>query len=511
MKANETNNAFLISFLSIFINISYGLVFTPILLRLLGQAEFGLYQLMGAFVGYLVLFDLGFGLTVTKYVAQYHTAKDTEGERNFLATAVVIYGILAFLISLAGLVLYFRLDNIFSVSLTATELVKAKKMFIMLIVSISAMVFGNVFTGALAGYQIFVLPRVGMILRTILTMILGIVLLFNGGGGVELTLLTAMLNVLLLITNAWYVIYVMKINFSFYFFDRKLIKEMSIFSFFNFLQSIMGQVYWKFGEFILGALTNTLLVAVYSVAMQLNQMFIGITGSIGSLLLPKATRLVALEASPYELTDFMLKSGRIILTIYALFLTGFILFGKEFLQLWAGNSYQDAYFITIIVVTAALIPRIQAAGNDIARAYHKQGFLTVTYLFVAVLNVIISFFAVKRYGAIGASIGTAIALIIGNVIIANIYYRFAFKLKIFYFFKKVFQGTWVVIAASAVFGLFLNSVINFVKLNGAVILVAKALLFTLLYAFLSYFLGFNEEEKYRVNAYFKGFIRKRTV
>ena len=510
MKTNETNNAFLASFSSIFINIFYGIVFTPILLRMLGQAEFGLYQLMGAFVGYLVLFDMGFGLTVTKYVAQYHATKDKEGENNFLGIAVLIYGVLAILIALVGVVLYFHLDKIFSVSLTAVELTKAKKMFIMLIISVSAMVFGNVFSGALAGYQIFVLPRVGMIFRTVLTMILGVVLMMNGGGGVELTLLTAILNIFLLVMNAWYAINVMKMKFTFHFFDKKLIKEMSIFSFFNFLQAIMGQIYWKFGEVILGILTSTVLVAVYSVSMQLNQMFIGITGSIGSLLLPKATKLVTQGASPDELTNFMVKSGRIILIIYSLFLSGFVLFGKEFLQLWAGNSYQAAYIITIIVVSAALVPRIQAAGNDIARAYHKQGFLTVTYLLVGVLNIIISIFAVKRYGALGASFGTAIALILGNGIIANIYYHYAFKLRIRYFFKEVVRGIWIVIAVSVGFGCFLNNAINIPKAS-LIIFGTKASLFALLYVVLTYHLGFNREERSRVNTYIQGFIKKRVL
>jgi len=285
---------------------------------------------------------------------------------------------------------------------------------------------------------------------------------------------------------------------------------MSIFSFFNFLQSIMGQIYWKFGEFILGILTNTLLVAVYSVAMQLNQMFIGIAGSIGSLLLPKATRLVVLKASSDEVTDFMVKSGRIILIIYALFFTGFIVFGKEFLQLWAGNSYHDVYLITIIVVGASLVPRIQAAGNDIARAYHKQGFLTVTYLLVAVMNIAISVFSVKKYGALGASFGTAIALIAGNVVVANIYYHYAFKIKIVYFFREVFRRIWIVVAASAVFGFCLNRLIGLANTN-VIPFCTKALLFAMFYVSLTYYFGFNKEEKNRVDAYIFGYTKPKTA
>ena len=43
----------------------------------------------------------------------------------------------------------------------------------------------------------------------------------------------------------------------------------------------------------------------------------------------------------------------------SLILSGFILYGKDFIVFWAGEDYISAYFMALIVMTPLLIPLIE--------------------------------------------------------------------------------------------------------------------------------------------------------
>ena len=58
-----------LNYTSIILTNIVGLLLTPFIIRKLGDAEFGLYSLIGAFVGYIAILDLGLGNTVVRFVA----------------------------------------------------------------------------------------------------------------------------------------------------------------------------------------------------------------------------------------------------------------------------------------------------------------------------------------------------------------------------------------------------------------------------------------------------------
>lgn len=62
---------------------------------------------------------------------------------------------------------------------------------------------------------------------------------------------------------------------------------------------------------------------------------------------------------------------------------------------------------------------------------HK--FRSILYVIIACFNIGISIPLSNYYGGIGAAIGTAISLIIGNIIIMNIYYHYKVHLNIIKF------------------------------------------------------------------------------
>ena len=131
-----------------------------------------------------------------------------------------------------------------------------------------------------------------------------------------------------------------------------------------------------------------------------------------------------------KVSDIFIKVSRIQLYILGLILFGFIIFGKSFINLWVGKKYISAYYIILLIIVPGIIPLTQNIGISILQAMNKHKFRSIIYLIIAILNIIISIPLAKRYAGVGAAIGTALANLLGQIIIMNIYYYKVAKIDI---------------------------------------------------------------------------------
>ena len=214
----------ILSYITIFLTNIIGLVLTPFIIKSLGDAEYGLYTLIGAFVGYISVLDFGLNNTIVRSVAKYRAEKDKRGEENFLAVTMSIYGLISLIIVIAGVILYFNLDTIFSNSLTIEELGKAKKMFVILIFNLALTLPGGAFTAICTGYEHFVFPRIINIVRYVVRSLMVVGLLFLGGDAIGLVLLDTAMNMLVIVANCVYVFKKLKVTFKVHEFQLPLVK-----------------------------------------------------------------------------------------------------------------------------------------------------------------------------------------------------------------------------------------------------------------------------------------------
>ena len=79
---NQIRIGAILSYISILLTFAVGLIYTPLLIRGLGQSDYGLYSLILAVSSYLSLLDLGVGNAIVRYIARSRAIKDTELESN---------------------------------------------------------------------------------------------------------------------------------------------------------------------------------------------------------------------------------------------------------------------------------------------------------------------------------------------------------------------------------------------------------------------------------------------
>ena len=491
MKVNQLKAGVLLSYVSIFMTIMITLLYTPIMLRILGQSEYGLYSLIGSVVGYLSILDLGLGSAIVRYTARNRALGDKEAESNLNGMFLVLYSFIGLLTVVVGAVLYFHIDAMFGATLTVAEMEKAKIMMMLLIFNFAVSFPLGVFGSIMQAHERFVFIRLIGILRSILNPCFMLPLLFWGYGSVAMVVVNTVLNIGCLLINVVYCFRVLNTTIYFKSFDVTLLKEIAGYSFFIFLNVIVDKVYWSTGQFILGIVSGTVMVAVYAVAMQLNNMYILFSNSVSGVLLPRITMMVANHASNDELSQMMIKIGRVQYVIMVYILSGFVLFGQSFISLWAGSNYSDAYYILLVVIIPITIPLIQNVGITILQAKNRNAFRSVVYLSIAVLNVLVSIPLAKVWGGIGCAVATGVSLLIGNVIIINIYYYRQIGLNIPLFWKNI-AGMSLPVVMSLLCGYGIN---HFIVQNSLLLLAGKIVLFSIVYIILMWLLGLNRYEK----------------
>ncbi len=488
---SQMKSGAILSYLTLFISIFIALIYTPIIIRLLGQSEYGLYALIGSVAAYFSIMDMGLGNAIVRFTAKNRAIGDKIFESKLNGMFFILYSIIGCLTIFVGIILLSRIESVFGGSLTVSELDKARIMVMILTLNFALSFPLAVFGSLMQAYERFIVIKLVTLTRTVLVPVITLPLLFWGFGSVAMVVITTVINLACLLYNVHYCFKHLNINFYFGKIDYQLFKEVIGYSFLVFVGIIVDQIYWNTDQLILGIVAGTIPVAIYAIAMLFIKLYMQFSTSISGLLLPRISMMVANKASNKELTDIMIKYGRLQFIVMAYILSGFILFGKPFINVWAGINYSNAYYIVLIVMIPLTIPLIQNVGISILYAKNLQGFRSVVLIIIAIFNVIISIPLAKYYGGIGAAFATAASLIIGNIIIMNIYYHQKLGIDIVTFWKKI-----TLMSMPIIISILLGSGINLLmQQNSLLYLIYKVILFSIIFIALLWYFGFNNYEK----------------
>lgn len=439
MPVNQLKAGVVLNYVVIFLNTVVGLLYTPYMLRMMGQSEYGLYSLVASVIAYLTVLDLGFGNAIVRYTAKFRAEKKTEEQYEMFGMFFLLYlviGIIAFGI---GLGLYFNVDTLFGNTMTAVELGRARIMMLLLVANLAFTFPMSIWGSVIQAYEDFVFQKSLNIIRIILNTVVMICLLHFGYKAVAMVVVQTIFNVLTLVINFIYCRRKLNIHIYFRFkhFHWGFLKEVAIYSFWIFLNAIMDRVYWSTGQFVLGAMVGTAAVAVFAIAIQLEGMYMQFSTAISSVFLPKVTAMVATNRSRKEISDLFIRTGRIQYIVLAYILSGFIIFGRQFIELWAGADYTDAYIISLLFFIPLTVPLIQNLGITILQARNEMKFRSVLYIIIALVSLAMQIVLTRHFGGIGCAMGVSGALVVGQILIMNVYYRRRQDLDIKTFWKEI--------------------------------------------------------------------------
>ena len=504
MHINQRKAGVVLSYTGEIVKILVNLVYTPVMLRLLGQSEYGLYQLVYSVVSYLSLLSLGFGSSYLRFYSRYKAQKNEDGVAKLNGMFMLIFCSISFICIICGSVMVGNIRGIFGTGLTDGEYETAKVLMGLLIINL-AMTFPNsVFNCSITAHEKFLFQKLLILLQNLFSPFLTLPLLVMGYGSIGMVLITTVLTFALLLSNMFYCFKKLHIRFTFRGLQISLLKEMWVFTFFIFLNQIIDQINWSVDKFLLGRLAGTTAVAVYGVGGQINTLYLQFSSSVSNVFVPKVNRIVAESNDDLQLTRLFTKVGRIQFMVLGLILSGFIFFGIPFIKMWAGPEYSDSYAVALLLIIPVTVPLIQNLGIEIQRAKNMHQARAVVYLLIAIANIFLSIPLITLMGAAGAALGTAVSLVAGNVFFMNWYYHTRIGMNMFYFWKEIAKFI-PALAVPCGVGV---AIMKFVNITGLVKLGIFAIVYTIVYGFSMYCFGMNSEEKQLIMEPIKKILRK---
>lgn len=495
MKRDEIKAGALLSYLNLLIGNLIPFIYTPIMLRMLGQAEYGIYGIAQSVMGYIGLLNFGIGGSIIRYLSKYRAEGDKDGERRVFGLFIKIYSVIGAAILLVGTFCSFHLGA-YGRSLSPDELVLLERLVRLMTLNTAIFMPFNVFSSMILAHERFIFSKMASLITSVVSPCLNLVLLFMGFGSIGLVLSATVLN---FVTYAIYTVYVIRrlhISPCFQHVCGGLLGEIIRFSLFVFLANIVDILFWSTDKLIIGWAVGAVATAVYNIGATFNTYITSLSTAISGVLMPKVTKMAVKNTPPSEFTALFIKVGRLQFLLISFIVSAFVAFGRQFIALWAGAGYEDAYYVALLVMIPVTVPLIQNTGLNILYAMNKHQFRSVVYLCIAVLNAGLTFWWVEEYGIIGAAMATCIAYVVGNILIINWYYYKKIGIDIPLFWKNILHMCPVMLVMGTV-GWF---ILDALHISNWLIFFALAAAYTLIYWISAYFFMMNDYER----AFIKG-------
>lgn len=488
---NELQVGAFLSYTQIGVQFVVAILYTPVMLRILGQAEFGLYSLVASLVSYLNLLSFGFGGAYMRFYARFRVVEDWAGVRRLNGMFLLVFMAMGCLATAGGALLTFNVESVLGREFSAGELHTARILFAILTVNLAITFPASVINSYITAHERFIFQKSLLIVNTIVSPLVILPALLLGYGSVGMAIGATLVNIAYTAYSATFAWSRLDMRFAFKGLKLGLLREVAVFSSFLFVNMVVDQVNWNVDKFIIGVYHGASPVAVYSVASLFSGLYITFGTAISSVFVPRVNRLVAAGSADSDLSDLFTRVGRWQFLVMGLVLSGFVFFGRPFIVLWGGPDYADSFLVALVLVVPVTALLIQNLGVEIQRAKNLHQFRSWVSLGVAIGNVLLSIPLTQRYEVLGAAAGTAISLVIGNVIVMNWHYQARVGLDI-----RVFWGQMFLLSRGMVPALAAGFIIsNWVDVSQIELLLLFGCLYVAIYAVGVWWLGMNDYER----------------
>lgn len=505
MTVNQRKSGALLSYVQLLLSTIVGLAYTPVMLRILGQSEYGLFGTANSLTACLSLLSFGVTGAYMKFIMQYRVINDKNGENRINGMFTILFSFFSVLVVIVGVILIFFSDQIYTGSLNEYELTQIKWiMFLTIINTVLTFLFIPVMM-YIQSNEKFLFLRVIALITTIINPIFNLIAIYYVPRAVTISIIAVIIAI---VTYFIYYIYAYKnLNMRFSFRNLKLCEFKSIFIFSSFLlvNQITELLSNNTDKLVLGIVAGTVSVAIYTVGANFSTYLYSSSTYISSVFSPAINRIVANarvnnESPDEELNALFVKVGRLQFLVLTLIIVGFSTLGQQFIVLWAGAEYQYAFWIALLLMLAPYIPLMQNIGIEVQKAKNMHKARSVVYFIIALLNAgmtipLAIYFSQDRFnpgmGGVAAAAATFFSYLLCAGLFMNIYYQKKVGINVIGFWKSILKMVPGVLIPFVI-GLVFNFV--FTSYNWG-IFIFEVLVIVLVYCCSVYFLSMNKYEK----------------
>lgn len=493
MKRQSRVKGIAISYVSTAVRTLSKLFLTPIYLRVLGLDDYGFYQYIFSIASYVTILDFGITSVINTFSIKYKEEGNRKGVENVMFYTLIFSCLAALIIAAFGAVIIIGAPTVFGSPIDG-RVGLTRKLLVLMISELIMLMFQHYFEGVILAEEKYITLRSVDLIQIVIRCIITLLLLFSNIGVMSIAMGDFLGVGLCLSFEVYYCFKRLKLKVKYHYKDMDLLRGIAKLSLALCLQSFISFLNSSIDKYVLGRYLSTVAVTIYSVALTFSMFFDEIATAIQRLYLPQVVKLVSSGADGEKLTDFVIVPGRYQLVLCGGVLGAFILFGRQFIEMWSGKETLDAWAISLYLMVPSVLPLIQNVCLSILTAMNKRMFRSYVLGGMAVANLFLTIYLVKRIGLMGAPIGTFISLILGNNIAMNLYYKKVIGINVIRLFKSILKG----IMPCAIVATVICIPFTLVNYRGIVWFLVECIAFCIVYALLLWFFGLNSAEKSRI-------------
>ena len=492
------------NFTSFFANLLVSFFLARFILGQIGSVKYGIWVLVGSFLSYAGLMDLGISTAIVQRIAGSVAKGNREEIQDIITTATSLFSLIGLLVFLVCF-LFSAIDaSLFNIPLELGE--NFSFLLIILGGGVGFSFLGRVHLGILRALERFDIVNI-IILIQICFQVLFIVL-FLKHSILVLGIIYASLNIAV---NLSYMIAAKMLlpdyRFASVNFNRSTIQSLGVYGFFAFLIMLADRFRFYTDSFVIGHFLGAGAITTFY---------------FGNRLVEYSRNVIAPMASPflslfsrYERTfnqkdsqEAFFRLSRIT-ALLSFLVCGFLIgAGYPFLTLWIGeriDSVRSSYIVLLILSVPSTIDVAQIVSVNLLYGINRHKYLSYLTMSEGLVNLILSILFVRFFGIYGVALGTALPMLVTKGFYQPMYVCAQVGIRPLHYFKKCLLMP--LIFGAFVLGLQLSLFQVFQNIRWLHVLAVSVLSAVCVCPFI-YFLFFSKEEKDWIGLSYRNWSRR---
>lgn len=470
---------------------------TPILITNMGKYDYGLWEMIGAVIGYMGMLDLGIRPAVSRFSARFIAQKDEPALIGLYATAWYFLWFIGLVVCivLACWGLYFP------ETLAEAGADTQPYQWLMLILALQLLIIFPAYTAEsyMEAYQEYYLKNNITIINTIIGNCLILYFITPDNA----LLLLAGVNAIGISTKYLFYIWYMHWKRPFLscrrrYFSWQQLKTLFRFSIKTVIQGICYRIETATDSLVIGLVMSPAVVPLYSVPANLINYLRMICMNATQVFMPYFSGLTA-TGEKEKVIRVYLSVSKITVGFILMLGVGVFVLGEEFLRLWVGDEIANSYLdIRVYLVSFILLPLLNPYASRYLTAIDKHGIFAKWQPVTALANLGLSLLLIGPMGIAGVALGS---LIPGLLFQPFLLWYCCKQLGItpFNYIRSVLLPICLPLV-----GMFIALICGetFVAIDNYLSLIGVAMVASLVYLLLTYFQSFSAMERSQLKALF---------
>ncbi len=380
------------------------LLMTPVIVHGLGERMYGFWTLVGTFVGYYGLMDMGVSSAVTRYVSRSFGQRD-DGEANrVVSTAFALFSVVAVLV--LGVTAAVSVLS-FVVVRDPAEYRVVRVLLLVLGIRVALSFPARVFAGVLNAHLRHDLTSAATIAQLLVANAAIYAHLGVGGGAVGMSLILLGAAAVEYLLNLASVLRVFpQIRLSRADVRRQSLKDIFQYSWKTLAAQAAGILRSRVSGFIVAGFLGVAQVTYFSIAARLIDYFSELVFSLVGNLAPVFSRYEG------EGRQDLIRSRFVLFTKLSVMLTVFVavsilFYGRAFIERWMGPGFERSYWVVVILAIPAALCLMQTPSSCLLYGTSQHQHVAVITAIDGLVNCLAGIALAPRFGLWGVAFGTS--------------------------------------------------------------------------------------------------------